>query len=101
VKLEKLNSLDLAHNPIACIPGAVSQLTSLVTLHIDSTALPYFPVSTCAIPKIEELTCSGNKWGAFPEQVLQFTELRWLSLAGNGIPSVSAEIGKLTKLTYP
>jgi internalin A len=101
VKLEKLQSLNLSHNPIACIPGAVSQITSLTTLHIDSTTLPYFPVSVCAIPKIEELACSGNKWGVFPEQVLQFADLTWLSLSANGIASIHAGIGKLVNLTYP
>jgi Leucine-rich repeat (LRR) protein len=101
VKLEKLKSLDLSHNPITCIPGAVSQISSLTTLRIDSTTLPYFPVSVCALSKIEELTCSGHKWGVFPEQLLQFAELRWLNLAANGIANIHAEIGKLTNLTYP
>lgn len=101
MKLEKLTSLDLSHNPITCIPGAVSQISSLVTLHLDHTSLPYFPVSICALQKIEELTCAGNKWGVFPEQALQFTELRWLGLASNGISGVHPDIGKLTNLTYP
>lgn len=100
VKLDKITHLDFTNNPITCIPGAVSQMTSLKILHLNNTTLPYFPVSICALPDIEELTCSGNKWGVFPEQVLQFSSLKWLTLASNIIPGIHPDIGKISNITH-
>lgn len=93
-----LRVLDVSNNGLTVLPNVLEYL-SLNTLiarnnHLNNDSLPKC-FSKCEA--LRELNLSGNRLQQFPEQILEFTNLKFLYLGGNGMTHISRNIWKLRK----
>ncbi|KAG9472214.1 hypothetical protein GDO78_020735 [Eleutherodactylus coqui] len=89
--------LDISHNGLAYIGDEILGLTRLKTLlaknnRLDESSLP----KEMGAMRLEVVNFSGNQFEELPSQLLQMQTLKTLSLGGNRLKSIPAEIENIT-----
>lgn len=97
-KFSNTKILDISNNSVTFLPDVFKYLplSTLVAKNsgLNNSSLPkYF--SNCST--LKELNLSGNHLIHFPEQILNFTMLKFLYLGGNGMQEISKNIWKLNQ----
>lgn len=119
-----VDTLILTHNHLDTVPGSICHFSHLQVLDVSSTGLRtltdvlmYCPHLTTLLAKnnqltneslpksftvsstLRELNLSGNRLlTAFPDQIFNFPNLKYLYLSGNNMTSISKDIWKLKSL---
>lgn len=97
-KFSHTKILDISNTGSSVLPDLFKwlPLTVLVAKNnkLDNGSLPK-SFSKC--PTLKELNLSGNRILHFPEQILEFSNLKFLYLGGNGMKQISKNIWKLKK----
>lgn len=95
-RFTNIKVLDISNNGLTTLPNVFEycSLTTLIaknnSLHCDSLPKKFTNTLT-----LRELNLNGNQIQYFPEQVLDFTNLKYLYLGGNGMQNISKNIYKL------
>lgn len=119
---EEIEVLILHHNQLSTLSENIFKFSNLKTLDVSSNGLSilpdvfkYCPITTLlaknnnlsneSLPKtftksskLRELNFSGNQLTTFPEQLLDFPNMKYLFLGSNQITKISRNIGKLKNL---
>jgi len=119
---DQIESVMLDHNQLHTLPENLFRFVNIQTLDVSSNGLSFLPdvfqycpvrtliaknnnLSNESLPKsfttsikLRELNLSGNQLTAFPEQLLDFPNLKYLYLGSNQISTLSRNIGKLKNL---
>lgn len=117
----EVESLIITHNQLNVVPENIMRFNNLKVLDISSnglTVLPdvlmYCPLTSLvaknnnltneSLPKcfsvtstLRELNLNGNNLTTFPDQVLDFQNLKYLYLSGNSINNIPKDIRKLRR----
>lgn len=98
VKFSNLKVLDISSNGLTVLPDILMHcpLTSLIAKNnnFNNESLPKtFTVTST----MKELNLSGNNLTAFPEQVIDFRNLKYLYLSGNLIMNIPKDIKRLKR----
>lgn len=98
VKFSNLKTLDISSNGLNVLPDVFEHcpLTTIIAKNNNLTneSLPKtFTISST----VREFNLSGNLLNTFPEQLLDFVNLKYLYLGGNRISSISRNVWKLSK----
>lgn len=117
----EVESIILRHNQLSTVPESLCKFSNLKSLDLTSTGITILPdifehcplttliaknnfLTNDSLPKnftisstLRELNLSGNQLTQFPEQVFDFTNLKYLYLGGNQITSISRNVWKLIK----
>ncbi|KAF5274307.1 hypothetical protein FQR65_LT04426 [Abscondita terminalis] len=120
--VEQIDTIVLNHNQLDTFPSILFKFVNLRTLDVSFCGLCVLPdifrhstistfiaknnnLSNESLPKaftinskLRELNFSGNMFTAFPEQVLDFPNLKYLYLGSNQIASITRNIKKLKNL---
>lgn len=93
-----LEYLDMSNNALTVFPEDLLQLTTLKTLLAKNNQLDEasFPKRFGSMP-IETLNFSGNRFKEIPNQFLELSRLKSLSLGGNRLKSIPVEIENLSR----
>lgn len=98
LKFSNTNILDISNIGLTLLPDVFKYLplTVLVAKNnaLNNSSLPK-SFSNCS--SLKELNLSGNRLVHFPGQILDFVNLKFLYLAGNGMQEISKNIWKLKK----
>lgn len=98
LKFNNLKTLDLSSNGLSLLPDVFKYcpITTLIAKNnnLTNNSLPktFTPSS-----KLREMNLSGNQLTMFPEQLLDFPNMKYLYLGSNQISMISRNIGKLKK----
>lgn len=97
-KFCNLQSLDISSNGLTIMPNIFEYcpITTLIAKnnYLTNDSLPKtFTLST----KVRELNLSGNQLTTFPDQLLDFPNMKYLYLGSNQITAISRNIGKLKR----
>jgi internalin A len=90
--------LDLSNKGLTFIPTEIIQLTSLVTLNINSNKLNSLPVEIIQLINLKKLCLSYNQLRRIPPEIFHLTNLRWLGLSHNQLEVIPSKIAKLINL---
>lgn len=117
----EVEKLILHHNQLSVLPANINKFSNTRILDISNNGLKvlpnvleYLPLTTLvaknnllnnsSLPKcfknhssLLELNLSGNQIRHFPEQILDFVNLKFLCLGGNKMQQISKNIWKLKK----
>lgn len=97
-KLATLVRLSLAFNRLSTFPE-LQQLTKLAILHMAGNALASIAgASFASISRLRELTLNGNALASLPADLGLFTKLERLDVSNNRLRSLPNEIGYLCSL---
>lgn len=98
VKFSNTNILDISNIGLTLLPDVFKYLP-LTVLVAKNNALnnSSLPKSFSKCSSLKELNLSGNRLVHFPGQILDFVNLKFLYLAGNGMQEISKNIWKLKK----
>lgn len=118
----EIESIILHHNQLVTFPESLTKFSNVKVLDISNNGLRSLPnifefcplttliaknncLTTESLPKaftncstLRELNLSGNQIRFFPEQILDFLNLKYLYLGGNGMCNISKNIWKLSNL---
>ncbi|XP_053329623.1 leucine-rich repeat and calponin homology domain-containing protein 2 [Spea bombifrons] len=92
-----LETLNLYHNCIKCIPEAVRNLQMLTYLNISRNLLSTLPKHLFDLP-LKVLVVSNNKLVSIPEEVGKLRDLMELDVSCNEIQVLPQQVGKLHSL---
>ncbi|XP_060941961.1 leucine-rich repeat and calponin homology domain-containing protein 2 [Limanda limanda] len=92
-----LESLNLYHNCIKCIPEAIINLQILTYLDISRNLLSVLPKYLFSLP-LKVLLVSNNKLVSIPEEIGKAKELMELDVSCNEIQVLPAQVGRLHAL---
>ncbi|XP_036381613.1 leucine-rich repeat and calponin homology domain-containing protein 2-like isoform X2 [Megalops cyprinoides] len=92
-----LESLNLYHNCIKCIPEAIINLQMLTYLNISRNLLSTLPKYLFNLP-LKVLVVSNNKLVSIPEEIGKSKDLMELDISCNEIQVLPAQMGKLHAL---
>uniref|UniRef100_A0A3Q1FL06 Leucine-rich repeats and calponin homology (CH) domain containing 2 n=1 Tax=Acanthochromis polyacanthus TaxID=80966 RepID=A0A3Q1FL06_9TELE len=92
-----LESLNLYHNCIKCIPEAIINLQMLTYLDISRNLLSVLPKYLFNLP-LKVLLVSNNKLVSIPEEIGKAKELMELDVSCNEIQVLPAQVGRLQAL---
>lgn len=97
-KFSNVRTLDISNNGLEVLPDIFKNcpLTTLVAKNnlLTNDSLPK-SFSNCT--SLRELNLSGNRFHTFPEQILEFINLKYLYMGGNQMVNISRNIYKLIK----
>ncbi|RZF41147.1 hypothetical protein LSTR_LSTR010799 [Laodelphax striatellus] len=100
-KFMNLKKLDISNNRIHQLPDAITRLP-LRTLIAKNNILDedFLSVKTLEVltNTLENLNLSGNNLSFIPEQILQFTRLKYLYLGENRLQEIPQNINRLNRL---
>lgn len=121
-KAEDIESVVLHHNQLNTLPINIYNFTNLQILDVSYNGLTTLPdvlfhcrltnliaknnsLTNESLPKnfthstvLKEINLSGNNLTVFPEQILDFPNLKFLHLSGNSISNISNNIHRLRSL---
>ncbi|XP_057677497.1 leucine-rich repeat and calponin homology domain-containing protein 2 isoform X3 [Corythoichthys intestinalis] len=92
-----LESLNLYHNCIKCIPEAIINLQILTYLDISRNQIAVLPKHLFNLP-LKVLLVSNNKLVSIPEEIGKAKELMELDVSCNEIQALPAQVGRLHAL---
>ncbi|XP_006632703.2 leucine-rich repeat and calponin homology domain-containing protein 2 isoform X2 [Lepisosteus oculatus] len=92
-----LESLNLYHNCIKCIPEAIINLQMLTYLNISRNQLSTLPKYLFDLP-LKVLVVSNNKLVSIPEEIGKAKDLMELDISCNEIQVLPPQMGKLQSL---
>nr|XP_015816330.1 leucine-rich repeat and calponin homology domain-containing protein 2 isoform X2 [Nothobranchius furzeri] len=92
-----LESLNLYHNCIKCIPEAIINLQMLTYLDISRNLLTVLPKYLFSLP-LKVLLVSNNKLVSIPDEIGRAKELMELDVSCNEIQVLPAQVGRLQAL---
>ncbi|KAK1883052.1 Leucine-rich repeat and calponin like domain containing protein 2 [Dissostichus eleginoides] len=92
-----LESLNLYHNCIKCVPEAIINLQMLTYLDISRNLLSVLPTYLFSLP-LKVLLVSNNKLVSIPEEIGKAKELMELDVSCNEIQVLPAQVGRLYAL---
>uniref|UniRef100_A0A674MY94 Leucine rich repeats and calponin homology domain containing 2 n=1 Tax=Takifugu rubripes TaxID=31033 RepID=A0A674MY94_TAKRU len=92
-----LESLNLYHNCIKCIPEAIINLQMLTYLDISRNLLSVLPKYLFNLP-LKVLLVSNNKLLSIPEEIGKAKDLMELDVSCNEIQALPAQVGRLQAL---
>ncbi|XP_075878211.1 leucine-rich repeat and calponin homology domain-containing protein 2 isoform X2 [Nelusetta ayraudi] len=92
-----LESLNLYHNCIKCVPEAIINLQMLTYLDISRNLLTVLPKYLFGLP-LKVLLVSNNKLVSIPEEIGKAKELMELDVSCNEIQVLPAQMGRLQAL---
>ncbi|XP_037543624.1 leucine-rich repeat and calponin homology domain-containing protein 2 [Nematolebias whitei] len=92
-----LESLNLYHNCIKCIPEAIINLQMLTYLDISRNLLTVLPKYLFSLP-LKVLLVSNNKLASIPDEIGKAKELMELDVSCNEIQVLPAQVGRLQAL---
>uniref|UniRef100_A0A8C9ZH61 Leucine rich repeats and calponin homology domain containing 2 n=1 Tax=Sander lucioperca TaxID=283035 RepID=A0A8C9ZH61_SANLU len=92
-----LESLNLYHNCIKCIPEAIINLQMLTYLDVSRNLLSVLPKYLFSLP-LKVLLVSNNKLVSIPEEIGKAKELMELDVSCNEIRVLPAQVGSLHAL---
>uniref|UniRef100_H3CXG2 Leucine rich repeats and calponin homology domain containing 2 n=2 Tax=Tetraodon nigroviridis TaxID=99883 RepID=H3CXG2_TETNG len=92
-----LESLNLYHNCIKCIPEAIINLQMLTYLDISRNLLSVLPKYLFNLP-LKVLLVSNNKLASIPEEIGKAKDLMELDVSCNEIQALPAQVGRLQAL---
>ncbi|KAM4665011.1 leucine-rich repeat and calponin homology domain-containing protein 2 [Discoglossus pictus] len=92
-----LETLNLYHNCIKCIPESIKNLQMLTYLNISRNLLSTLPKYLFDLP-LKVLVVSNNKLVSIPEEVGKLKDLMELDVSCNEIQVLPQQIGKLHSL---
>ncbi|XP_064626405.1 leucine-rich repeat-containing protein 10-like [Lineus longissimus] len=102
-----LEILDLSPEREACLyyrlselPGAISKLTNLIVLALDTNHMQEIPAELCTLPKLERLTLSNNLLTSLPKELPKLRNLLSLHVANNNIQEFPVQICDLPRLEF-
>lgn len=98
IKFSNTRVLDISNNGLTILPN-IFEYCPLTTLVAKNNLLKNSSLPKCftKCSTLRELNLSGNQLNQFPEQVLDFINLKYLYLGGNGMKQISKNIWKLKK----
>lgn len=98
LKFSNTSILDISNIGLTLLPDVFKYLP-LAVLVAKNNALnnSSLPKSFSNCPSLKELNLSGNHLVHFPGQILDFLNLKYLYLGGNGMQEISKNIWKLKK----
>lgn len=121
---QEVESLILKHNLLTHVPENIGKFSNLKCLDISSNNLSFLPdvlvycpltsliaknnnFTNESLPKtftvtstLRELNLSGNNLTNFPEQIVDFFNLKYLYLSGNRIVNIPKEIKKMKRQVF-
>lgn len=93
-----IRTLDISNNGLTILPDVFKSMPLTVLIaknnELNNSSLPKTYSNS---PTLKELNLSGNHLVHFPEQILNFTNLKFLYIGGNGMQQLSKNIWKLKK----
>ncbi|KAM4021111.1 leucine-rich repeat and calponin homology domain-containing protein 2 isoform 3-T3 [Anomaloglossus baeobatrachus] len=92
-----LETLNLYHNCIKCIPETIKNLQMLTYLNISRNLLSTLPKYLFDLP-LKVLVVSNNKLVSIPEEVGKLKDLMELDVSCNEIQILPSQVGKLHSL---
>lgn len=92
-----LESLNLYHNCIKCVPEAIINLQMLTFLDISRNLLTVLPKYLFNLP-LKVLLVSNNKLVSIPEEIGKAKDLMELDISCNEIQVLPAQVGRLQAL---
>ncbi|XP_040179602.1 leucine-rich repeat and calponin homology domain-containing protein 2 isoform X2 [Rana temporaria] len=92
-----LETLNLYHNCIKCIPETIKHLQMLTYLNISRNLLSTLPKYLFDLP-LKVLVVSNNKLVSIPEEVGKLRDLMELDVSCNEIQVLPSQVGKLHSL---
>uniref|UniRef100_A0A8C8I1C2 Calponin-homology (CH) domain-containing protein n=1 Tax=Oncorhynchus tshawytscha TaxID=74940 RepID=A0A8C8I1C2_ONCTS len=92
-----LESLNLYHNCIKCIPETIINLQMLTYLNISRNLLSTLPKYLFSLP-LKVLVVSNNKLVSIPEEIGKAKELMELDISCNEIQVLPPQVGRLQAL---
>lgn len=119
--LDKLKVLDVSRNRLTSLPAEIAQLTQLATVNVSNNALESFPQLTlCAklsvldvsnnrltqfpdvcteeLSNLSEVQARCNQIAQIPQDIVQLTALKCLSLVSNQVIVVPKVLASMSKL---
>lgn len=98
IKFLNLRILDISSNGLTVLPDILMHcpLTSLIAKN-NSLTNESLPKSFTVTSTLKELNLSGNHLKNFPDQIVDFHNLKYLYLGGNNIVNISKDIGRLRR----
>ncbi|KAF2896758.1 hypothetical protein ILUMI_09418 [Ignelater luminosus] len=98
-KFSNLKTLDLSSNGLSILPDVFRYcpITTLIAKNNNLTNKS-LPKTFTQSSKLREMNLSGNQLTMFPEQLLDFPNMKYLYLGSNQILNISKNIGKLKNL---
>jgi len=94
MKLDQLETLQMANNQISEIPSSVANLTKLRRLSLDRNLLKHLPPEMSRLTNLESLLLRNNQIQQLPENVPgpSMTHLRLLHISSNQLTSLPASL---------
>lgn len=97
-KFSNTKILDISNTGLSLLPDLFKWLPlTVLTAKNNDLTNNSLPKTFYKCPTLKELNLSGNHIIQFPEQILDFVNLKFLYLGGNGMKQISKRIGKLKK----
>lgn len=88
--LSALTALDLSHNALTALPGAVADLLALQRLDLSHNALAALPPALFTLRELHTLRLRANRLAALPAAVAGLEALRDLDVASNRLARLPA-----------
>ncbi len=97
-KLVYLQTLDVAHNELADLPGELADLHYLQGFYANGNRLTTFPVQLILLPILKSIDLSDNQINLVPVEILRMDQLTRLSMDNNLLTSIPVELYELGNL---
>lgn len=89
--------LDISNLGLSLLPDVFCLPLTVLIAKNNALSNGSFPKNFSKCHTLKELNLSGNHLNHFPEQILDFINLKYLYLGGNGMQQISKNIWKLKK----
>ncbi|CAD5115305.1 DgyrCDS4293 [Dimorphilus gyrociliatus] len=96
--MKNIQSLDLSKNFLTTLPPALTDLSNLKLLNVNSNELEKLPTSICNLSRLNSLDISNNKLSILPENIGNLKRLKQLLCSKNRLQNLPFSICNLFKL---
>jgi small GTP-binding protein len=97
-KLSNLEELDLNSNQLSTVPESIAKLTHLNWLYLSSNQLTTVPEAITKLTHLNRLDLRSNQLSTVPEAITNLSNLKTLYLSSNQLSTVPEAIAKLSNL---